>query len=136
MIIFSVVIPFWIIWSFLLPFLFIISLPFKSGQITKHTSITSPPIQRMLNFWFCLHVRSVFWVLLNLCILLWVTPTFSSSCMCVGMCACAQWGLELKTLFYTMHPLHQEPNSYLALNPQGSLTSKEYIMFQSGSIQL
>lgn len=63
-------------------------------------------------------------------------PLFSSSCMCVGMCVCAQWGLELKTLFYTMHPLYQEPNSYLALNPQGSLTSKEYIMFQSGSIQL
>ena len=50
--------------------------------------------------------------------------------------ACAQWGLELKTLFCTMHPLYQEPNFYLALNPQGSLTSKEYIMFQSGSIQL
>lgn len=58
------------------------------------------------------------------------------SYVCGDVCVRAQRGLELKTLFYTMHSFYQEPNSYLTLNPQGSLTSKEYIMFQSGSIQL
>lgn len=89
---FSVVLPLWNIWSFL--FFFLLSvLPF---YIKKINILPQPYSENKgrLNFWycfiwFCLHIKSMFWVLIILHNLLWIAPTFSSSCMCVGMCVCS-----------------------------------------------